>query len=363
MPSNKNQHFVPRCHLRPFTKDGAKQAINLFNIDRVQFVENAALKSQCSRDYFYGTDQLLENALRAMEDGYGRLMLEIVNPTYRLLDAHRVLLRRFWLLQHLRTEAVSLRIIEMQEAVRATLGPSLEEFGSTIREAVVMAMQIFAKEMEIVDDLKVCLIRNRTGMSFVTSDNPAVMTNRWYLTDRRTQGASPGLHSAGALMLLPLSPRILCLMYDGDIYSVPHTDGWVEVKHKADIRAFNQHQFLNCLSNIYFRDWDSREGIHQDFNAVASSRPAARHQIHYAVYEGDEGQWETFRVVNRPGRPSDGRGLIRSAIITAKPTTWPRQVGWRAKGAAYWNGTGVGYIRHGTICRQRSVGFKKVVAR
>ena len=138
MPSNKNQHFVPRCHLRPFTKDGAKQAINLFNIDRMQFVENAALKSQCSRDYFYGTDQLLENALRTMEVGYGRLMSEIVHPAYRLIDAHRVLLRRFWLLQHLRTEAVSLRTLEMQEAVRATLGASVEEFRSTIRETVGM---------------------------------------------------------------------------------------------------------------------------------------------------------------------------------------------------------------------------------
>lgn len=167
-----------------------------------------------------------------------------------------------------------------------------------------MAMRIFAKEMDIVDDLKVCLIRNRNRISFITSDDPAVMTNRWYMADRRTQGASPGLHSAGALMLLPLSPRILCLIYDGDIYSVPHMDGWVDVRHEADIRAFNQHQFFNCLANIYFRDWDSREGILKDFNAVASLRPAARHQIHYAVYERDEGQWEKFSVVNRPGLDS-----------------------------------------------------------
>lgn len=34
MASNKNQHFVPRCHLRPFTRDTEGKVINLFNLDR-----------------------------------------------------------------------------------------------------------------------------------------------------------------------------------------------------------------------------------------------------------------------------------------------------------------------------------------
>ena len=34
MPSNKNQHFVLRCHLKPFTLNGEGVAINIFNIPR-----------------------------------------------------------------------------------------------------------------------------------------------------------------------------------------------------------------------------------------------------------------------------------------------------------------------------------------
>jgi hypothetical protein len=52
-------------------------------------------------------------------------------------------------------------------------------------------MRIFAEEMDIIDDLKLCLIRNRTSIPFVTSDDPAVMTNRWYLADYRNLGRSP----------------------------------------------------------------------------------------------------------------------------------------------------------------------------
>lgn len=57
MASNKNQHFVPRCHLKPFTLDSTKKNINLFNIDREQILENVPIKNQCSSDYFYGSDQ------------------------------------------------------------------------------------------------------------------------------------------------------------------------------------------------------------------------------------------------------------------------------------------------------------------
>jgi len=64
MATNKNQHFVPRCYLRPFTLDSANVAINLFNIDRMKFVERAPVKHQCSRDYFYGRIPLWRKLFR-----------------------------------------------------------------------------------------------------------------------------------------------------------------------------------------------------------------------------------------------------------------------------------------------------------
>ena len=70
-------------------------------------------------------------------------------------------------------------------------------------------MSVFFNAGDTVDDLYVCLVRNRTNLPFVTSDNPAVMTNRWHLTDRRARGVSPGLGNAGMIGLLPLAPDIL----------------------------------------------------------------------------------------------------------------------------------------------------------
>ena len=39
-------------------------AINLFNIDRMKFVERAPVKHQCSRDYFYGRIPLWRKLFR-----------------------------------------------------------------------------------------------------------------------------------------------------------------------------------------------------------------------------------------------------------------------------------------------------------
>ncbi|WP_107355944.1 DUF4238 domain-containing protein [Rhodopseudomonas palustris] len=58
MPDNKNQHYVPRCLLKPFTLNGDGRSINVFNMARERSIANAPVKSQCSRDYFYGRDDL-----------------------------------------------------------------------------------------------------------------------------------------------------------------------------------------------------------------------------------------------------------------------------------------------------------------
>jgi hypothetical protein len=86
MASNKNQHFVPRCYLRPFTIDGANRAINLYNIDRRKFIERAPVKHQCSGDYFYGKDQLLDKAIQAMEGAYGTALRIITSQNCALTD-------------------------------------------------------------------------------------------------------------------------------------------------------------------------------------------------------------------------------------------------------------------------------------
>src|SRR6185312_2249221 len=68
--SNKNQHFVPRCYLKPFTLNGEGLAISLLNVDQHRLVLTAPVKHQCSGDYFYGKDLQIEKALQHIEGLY-----------------------------------------------------------------------------------------------------------------------------------------------------------------------------------------------------------------------------------------------------------------------------------------------------
>jgi len=273
MANNKNQHFVPRCYLRPFTTDSANASINLFNIDRLKFIEHAPVKHQCSGDYFYGEDLALERAIQFTESTYAAALRDIFKSGYRLTDSHRELLRFFWLLQYSRTEAASIRLAEMNAAMGDVIDSEITDFRLSIRSAVQIAMRTFAENRNIADDLKICLLRNRTSIPFVTSDDPAVLTNRWHLQDKRTRGRSFGLGSSGSLLILPLSPQIMCLGYDGDVYSVPQESGWVDVRHDADIQAFNQHQFLNCRANIFVHDPVHAQGVHDAFIMGGTASP------------------------------------------------------------------------------------------
>lgn len=134
MADNKNQHFVPRVHLRPFTVNGEGLAINLFNLDRMKAIPNAPVRNQCSGDYFYGQNKLLENAINFIEASYGPIVRHLSSDGGAVRSAVKVVLKRFIYLQYLRTEAASLKASEMALALQDIPGSDLSVL--TIKEAV-----------------------------------------------------------------------------------------------------------------------------------------------------------------------------------------------------------------------------------
>ncbi|MEZ5544693.1 MAG: DUF4238 domain-containing protein [Lysobacteraceae bacterium] len=359
MASHKNQHFVPRCYLKPFTRDGAGQAINLLNLDRQVLIENAPVKHQCSGNFFYGQDLTIERDLQHIEGAYAASLVDVLREGHPLAERTKDLLRAFWLVQFVRTDAASRRTAEMSNGFAAHTGIP-EDYRLSIRQAVQMSMTLLGEVLPFVMDLKVCLFRNRTPVPFVTSDDPAILTNRWHLHDERTRWRSIGLGKAGALFLLPLSPAVMCVCYDGDVYSIPHRNGWARVERAEDVRAFNEHQFLNCLANVYYQDWPGRTYMLEESARLASLRPAQRYRIHLAVLDREQDGYERYRVVQHLSDEAGSKVLIHSESIPMHPTAWPSVIGWRPQGVAYTNRTARGYIRRAQAEALGFGGFHKV---
>ena len=349
MPSNKNQHFVPRCYLGAFSGDTAGAAINLFNIDRSCAIRNAPLKGQCSKSYFYGEDLHLEKALQTFEGAYAAMLREIVQPGYHLTAAHGQELKEFWCLQHLRTEASARRSVVAAERMIDDIGLRDDTYRLTMRESVEASVSMLPIISQGISDLKACLVKNVTNLPFVTSDDPAISANRWHQQDIRAKGVAPGLGSAGALLFLPMTPNILALLYDSNVYSIRRLHGWASIDSISDIAAFNEHQYLNAFANIYFHDWHTKNVVEQEFLNLASNRPADRHRFHYAVWDRIEDGAEVFREVSAAEAREHERSIVHQEAIYPVPTRWPRLICFRTDGHVWFNGSGAGYTRQATI--------------
>ena len=345
MASNKNQHFVPRCYLRQFSIDKNNKLINLFNIDRAMFFEKVPIKNQCSRNYFYGTNSTLEEAIQLSERAYSYSLAHLLDTNAQLSFNTGINILRFWHLQNSRTEAASRRSVEMFEDTGLTIGSDSEFFKLEIKDAIQMALMAFAHTMDILDDLKIVLINNKSSIPFITSDDPAVYVNRWAINNKILSGRGTGLRSAGAICILPLSPKVCFFAYDKNIYSIQHKNGWIHVKSKSDIEIINLLQYLKAFANIYFNGNTNYEHIHSLHKEYLKLRSIPKFKINYAELDETYHNGERYIVVDPKKANKSKNALVHMVSNHITPPSWPMFLHWRKGGYYLSNRTGVGPVR------------------
>lgn len=249
-------------------------------------IPNAPVKNQCSGDYFYGQNPLLENAINFIEDPYGPVIRHLSDDG-AIGSAVEIVLKRFIYLQYLRTEAASFKASEVILALHNVPGSDLPipTVREAAKEAVQAAMFNYKDTMRIVDDLTLCIVRNRTELPFVTSDDPAVLTNRLHIQRPRKGRPSFGAKTAGAVFILPLTPKLCALLYDGAVYSSGHHAHWIDADRSADILTLNAHQIMGCWANLYFRDWDDHKLVAAQTEKSKPLRPETRQTVTQAVLD------------------------------------------------------------------------------
>ena len=351
MPDHKNQHFVPRCHLKPFSNEMAGKAINLFHIKSGRLISNAPVKSQCAHDYFYGEDLVVERHLQGLEGRYATVVRQIIAQD-PVDDEAEKFLRDFSYLQYLRTDIAVRRGLLAQAQMADLIFEGAEQQRLpeiTQKEFIQMTMGTFAETLPKISDLKVCIIRNDTQTPFVTSDDPAIMINRFYAQRLGPRWQGHGIENAGLMLVLPLSPKFLALSYDGDVYTCTDREqGIVTLEKQSDIDALNLLQFLKASEGIYFSSWADGQMVKASFESVAPKRPEAWHKLHYAVKDdvSEQSGSTRFRVVHSPAeRLAAKEALIHLEQVTLDPGVWCSKVKFRAKPKFIDTKSGGGFVR------------------
>lgn len=349
MAQNKNQHFVPKAHLKPFSIAGEGRAIHLVNLTRDRTIFGASVRNQCSRNYFYGQNPLLENAIQTVEGGYASCVADLIGRD-TVAPGHEIVLKRFMYLQHLRTEAAARNVADYSVAMARMIEQHepVPSYGELFSSGILSAMRNYAETMDVVDDLALCVVKNLTKFPFLTSDDPSVLMNRWHMYRPANRHLSFGVRSAGLLMIMPISPTMTAVLYDRDIYSLGPVGRMLTTQNCRDIAAFNHFQALHCATNLYFGNEADADYVLKTARNAVPHRPAEKLTINYAVVDEMEGEYQRYSVVTEPDFSEKNDMLVHVTATRPVPALWPPLLHYRGRRTAYTNGTRAGFVRQAT---------------
>lgn len=366
MPAHKNQHFVPRCALRPFSLNGEGNAINVLNIASSRPIKNAPVKGQCARDYLYAKDDLkAERFLSSVEGHYATIVSSLQHD--KTTAAELAIIRWFIVIQMRRTKAA---INQMRTFAKAAADkiyanhPDHKPVDTrTDRQVMWESMRLAARLGNFADDLKMAVLRNKTSIDFVTCDNPALLTNRFSFQKLHTNNF--GISNSGAILSMPLTPRLSMICYDKGTYNLSNASGtfFIDLKSDHDVSAINELQYLVADQNIYFLRWDEAQRIESDLILLANERSKAVAMAHMFIRDDDAAspslsrkgrKGERYRAGTAEEEKGAQESLVAVSIQHPQPSIWLSKLKLRDKPQVFSDGSAAGPLRKAEWLRKRA---------
>lgn len=294
MASHKSQHYVPKCYLRKFSKYETRRQINLLILENLKTVKAASLKHQCAKNYFYSSDKEVENLLSHYEKNYSKITDWLEDNFKRVEDHHLHILREFAFLQYMRTEGVRARLAKGIENLKSfATKEELEHFDSSIS---MLSLKTFYDLKETFLNLRCAIIKNRTPQGFITSDDPALIINKFVHQKYEKYGGC-GINNAGVVLIYPLTPTLMIIVYDNDIYNITSlTKNFLSIDKIEDVHRLNSLQILNANKTVFFSKWENREDLVSHCQSLVDLRNIPRVQNYYGLEDDEEAEAETKRV-------------------------------------------------------------------
>ncbi len=264
MPTDKkNQHYIPKFYLRNFSYMSNKNQIGVYNLKSSFFHQTGKLKSQGSKNFFYGEDGKIEDGLADIEAKLSTSIKKINSEKLlpKELSEEHIILLVFVALTHLRNPVLINYIKESREAMRKRLleldpNCDIDRIAPEITHeyAIKLALSSIEIIVQNIRDLSFKLLQNKTDTPFITSDFPIVKYNR-FLEIKKWPHAKTGYGTIGLQIIIPISPETCIFFYDPHIYKAGFKkQSILNITDKKDIDSINELQIVNCFGNIFFNE-------------------------------------------------------------------------------------------------------------
>lgn len=297
--SKKNQHYIPKFYLRFFSYQNDLKQIGIYNLKNHLFKQKVPLRHQCSKNFFYGEDEVIENFLSQMEGKFDGFFKEIISSEELnkkdLEELHSLL--AFFVLTDIR----SLTSIENLKGLSSrfnalNLGIDMPEMSH--HKVVDIMFSLFLDVLPTVLDLDYKLFKNTTNTRFITSDYPISKYNLLF-EKIPAYFSVTGYRSKGLLVFLPISPKLTVVLFDKSTYKIGNKkDKVINITNEKEIDQLNLLQFLNSYDAVFFNEFVSEEYIHK-LELLACKHPKPNlPQTYTAKLEKPDGEMGEL-IVNR----------------------------------------------------------------
>lgn len=256
MAEKKRQHFVPQFYMRNFAND--KGGLTIYNISKDSIISDAPYSSQCYKDYFYGKDLCIEDMLSKLELNWNTVIKKMIahNP----LDTGDIeYIKQFALFQRQRTLGeYSYRKEERHELLRIygemlckykgfpfdkeveKICAKYVEKETTPAESVGLSFRL----MKYVSDLELLVITYNTKKQLIFSDVPVIAINQFF-------SHSIGYGCMGLVLLFPISPHQLAVLYDKKMYPCFKQVQYTSSDDEDEVDTLNQLQYISAEKAMF----------------------------------------------------------------------------------------------------------------
>lgn len=299
MTEKKNQHYIPKFYLRNFSYKANEKQIGLFNIFNSFFISQAKLKTQGSKNFYYGKDGQVEDYLSILEGRFAKIVRDIISSQQlpRKLSNDHFELLSFLVFTDLRNPVriesmkgmffeMKKRLVELDENV------NVEKFVPKIshEESIEMSFSMIPELILNIADLEYKLLINETKTPFISSDFPVVKYNQ-YLELKKWPHSKTGFATVGLQIFIPLNHKLVIVFFDSSIYKVGNRKQLcVPVNQTNSVNEINKLQYVNCFETIYFDEKISEDYI-RNLHQVSKKYKRAnqsKSELSYIVHEGED---------------------------------------------------------------------------